>query len=241
MKFASKLDAQTFLSEIKAFDKINSVDKDFVPSLDEMKSFIKVRSPLVKKLKNYRKSANQKANWRNNRTKMMKGIKAFHKSTTGKRFHKRLGRFLATRITRKKTNEEINIYESLLLKQSFLKALNSAKQHMLVELEYFHQLQEQVELEEMIVDYALPYFTMIEKKIITGEELSDNETIFLFDITDESCIIQKLAELTEQEFAQMEKMWKAITIELESKKIAKNDVTYYPTLIEGIKKKLGRE
>lgn len=242
MKFASKLDAQIFLSEIKVFDKIGDVDKDYTPTLDEMKSFIKARTPLVKKLKNYRKSANAKANWRENRTKMMKGIKSFHKSTDGKRFHKRLGKFMATRLIRTKSNESNSeVFSGLLLKQGFLKGLNTAKQHMLVSLEYFHQLQEQLELEEMIVDYALPYFHRIEHKIITGEDLSESETIFLLDITEESCIIQKLAEINKQEFAEMQKVWNSITTDIENRKIAKSEVNYYPILIESVKQKLGRK
>lgn len=39
----------------------------------------------------------QKQNWREKRWKYLKGIRKFHRSTKGKKFHRALGRFLATR------------------------------------------------------------------------------------------------------------------------------------------------
>lgn len=239
MKFLSILDVQTFLLEIKEFDKVNGVQANYQPTNEELTSFIKSRSPLVSKLKNYRKSADQKANWRGNRTKMMKGIKAFHKSVDGKRFHRRLGRFMATRITRTKdTNED---YQTLLLKQSYLKGLNSAKQHLFVELEYFHQLQEQVELEDMIISYAIPMFQIIENKIVTDEDLSDDELVFLMDLTDNKSLVTALSDKTGVEFAEIENMWDSITSELENEGVAKDDPAFYPSLIDKLKSELGLE
>lgn len=237
MKFQCELDAKKFLSEVCEFGKIATADASYQPTMDELQSFLKARSPLVKKLKGARKSSAQKANWRKNRAKMMKGIKAFHKSTAGKRFHKRMGRFLATRITRKKTSE--SVFESLLAKQGYLKGVNAAKQHLLVELEYFHQLQEQVELEEFIIDYAFPYFRVIEEKIITDEELSDDEYSFLFDITESSATIQKLSELLDVEFAHIENVWNAIVSDLEKSKVTTIDENYYFKFLNELKNKLG--
>ena len=198
MKFNTSLDAQTFLMEIKAFTKLNNVDENYVPTMDEVQSFLKARTPLVKKLKNHRKSSAQKANWRKNRHKMLKGIKAFHKSVQGKRFHRKLGRFLATRIFRTKTSEDMA--EMLLSKQGYLKGLNSAKQHLLVELEYFHQIQEQVELEEFITNYAYPFFRSIEEKIMTEEALDEDEVVFLVDLVENSVLIKSLADKSGQTF-----------------------------------------
>jgi hypothetical protein len=238
MKFSSTLDVQTFLIEIKCFDKLSTVDESYKPTDEELSSFIKNRSPLVGKLKNYRKSANSKANWRENRTKMMKGIKAFHRSTDGKRFHKRLGRFLATRLFRSKETNE-SAYEGLLTKQGYLKGLASAKQHLLVELEYFHQIQEQVELEEFLVDYAFPYFHRIEEKIISGNDLSEDEESFLFDISDTNAVMQKVSEIYKKEFAEIENLWNSISSDLNKAGIAISATEYYPMLIEKLKETLG--
>ena len=239
MKFNSVLDVQTFLVEAKAFDKLNKVkSKDYVPTNEELGSFLKARSPLVKKLKNYRKSANSKAAWRQNRTKMMKGIKAFHKSVKGKRFHKRLGRFMATRIVRSKEKNE-DAYDMLLLKQGYLKGLNAAKQHILVELEYFHQLQEQVEIEEFLIEYAFPLFKDVEEAILSDRDLSPDEQIFLFDLIEESAIKQAVSEKAGLEFAQIEKVWNAINIDLNGKGVDNCTDDYYPQLISCLKKNLG--
>jgi len=100
---------------------------------------------------------------------MLKGIRAFHKSVAGKRFHRRLGNFLASRITRKKEKPtEALEFNTLMSKQASLKGLTSAKQHLFVELEYFHQLEEHIQLEEFLIDYALPYFRNI-VVIATGQ------------------------------------------------------------------------
>lgn len=240
MKFNKDLDAQTFLLEIKEFTKLDEANKSYIPTDEEMKSFLKVRTPLVKKLKNYRKSANSKSMWRENRGKMMKGIKAFHKSVDGKRFHRRLGRFLTTRITRTKSNNESdNHFQMLLTKQGYLKGLNAAKQHLLVELEYFHQLQEQVELEEFIIEYAFPYFKTIEDKMITEEDLSDDEMIFLFDLIETNAIIKSFAEKTGQTFAQIEKVWNSISNALMKDGMKEDDEKFFPILVSQLKKSIG--
>lgn len=238
MKFSNLLDIQTFLVEVKAFGKLSEAKEGYVPTKEELATFIKGREPLIKKLKDYSKSSAQKANWRANRTGMMKGIKAFHKSVDGKRFHKRLGKYLATRITR--SNESVNEgYYTLLTKQGYLKGLNAAKQHLFVELEYFHQLEAQVAIEEMLSDYAVPYFQSIEKKIINEEELTDDELVFLMDLTDTNSIIQSVSDKTGKEFAEIEKMWKSISDDLIKQGIAKDDEKFYPYLVTELKTQLG--
>lgn len=239
MKFASKLDVQTFLIEIQALDKISSVDESYKASVDEVTNFLKARNPLVKKLKDHGKSSKQKANWRKNRTGMMKGIKAFHRSVAGKRFHKKLGRFLATRIFRPKRSKSEAHLSMLQDRQEFLVGLNSAKQHLLIELEYFHQLQEQVELEDFITDYAFPYFRIIEDKIIQDEELTDDELVFLMDIVENNALINSLATKSGQTFAQIEKLWDSISNDLKADGTTEDDEKFFPVLVTILKNKLG--
>jgi hypothetical protein len=237
MKFNSVLEAKLFLAEIQEFDLMETVDESYKPTNEQLQSFLKVRTPLVKKLKDYRKSSKQKTNWRENRYKMMKGIKAFHKSVEGKRFHKRLGRFLATRITRK--NEDVSEdYQTLMSKRGYIIGLNSAKQHLLVELEYFHQLEEHVQLEEFIVDYALPFFQTIEEKIVNDKKLDDNELTFLFDITENKPLIQSLSDKADKSFEEVEKMWNATKKELIDSGNKEDDSNFFPFLVTILKKKL---
>lgn len=230
MKFLSVLDVQTFLVETGSFSKLTeNLSASYVPTNEEMDSFIKSRSEYVGKMKNYRKSANQKANWRDNRTKMMKGVKAFHKSVEGKRFHRKLGRFLASRITRKKN--ENRGYEGFLEQLDFLVGLNSTKQHLFTEMNYFHQAQEQIELEEMILDYAIPMFRSIEEKIVTSQDLNEDETIFLIDITESQDIVNGIADIMGKDLKEVEDVVAQVSESIEKDGIAKGNEQFYPVLV----------
>lgn len=252
MKFLKELDVNTFLAEVKSFSKIGEVDKNYQPNNEELGSFIKARSPLVKKLKSAKRSSAQKANWRANRTGMMKGIKAFHKSVDGKRFHRRLGRFLSTRLLRLKDSSIIksdrkltqrskneDLYEALLIKQTYLKGLNAAKQHLFVEMDYFHQLEEQVDLELFITDHAIPLFRSIELKILEDADIDEDEICFLFDILSEKVVLMSLAEKINKEFAEIQKVWNSITIDLKKKNITSLSENFYEEMIPILFKKLG--
>ena len=77
------------------------LDNEIASQGIEEGEFIKKRRGLVSRLKDMQKSGKTKAQWRTGRWKIMRGIKRFHRSTEGKRFHRQLGRFLATRDTDK--------------------------------------------------------------------------------------------------------------------------------------------
>lgn len=193
MKFSCLEDIHVFLIEINQTHLIGEVDEQFCPTDEMVGDFIKRRSGLQKKLKDNKKSSGTKSQWRQNRYEMMKGIKSFHKSTKGKRFHRRLGKFLATRITRDKEKNPSHD-ESVVEKSEFLKALNSAKTHFFIELEYFHQIEEQIQIEEIIFEYAFSLFRSIETKIISGTSLNENELTFLMDITETASVVRSLAD-----------------------------------------------
>lgn len=244
MKFKSDLDAQLFLTEVGAFDLLNEADKEYKPNEELLEEFVKRRSPLVKKIKDHRKSSNQKNNWKKNRHKMMKGIKTFHKSVEGKRFHRKLGRFLATRITRGKKqtsalkkDEEFTL---LMQKQEALKGLTSVKQHLFVELEYFHKLDEQVELEEMIIDYAIPLLQSIENSILHNIDLSESEMSFLFDLTKKEVIINELAEKFNSPFEKVEEVWKKVTDKVEESNVDLACESFYSLFIAKLNSVLGK-
>ena len=48
IKFNTKLDAQAFMTEVKAFDKLGIASESYTPTTEELKSFIKKRTSLVK-------------------------------------------------------------------------------------------------------------------------------------------------------------------------------------------------
>jgi hypothetical protein len=234
VKFASDLDAQLFLMEIGE-TSITEATKELEPTDEQMGTFISRRKALEGLIKSHRKSQIQKGNWRKNRTKMMKGIKAFHKSTEGKRFHRNLGNFLATRMTSHDTGRS-----SLRTNEDFehLKALNSAKTHLYIELEYYHQVYEQVELEEFALDYAYELFRSIEKKILNDTKLSESEIQFLFDITESTALIKSFAEKSGKSIDDVEGLWKETKQELIKKGKNEDDEGFYPTLVTILKNKL---
>lgn len=90
------------------------------PALDltqesHVHEFVIHRDRDVDQVKDRKKSQNQKHNYRRNKAKYKRGIRRFHRSAKGKRFHRALGNFVATRSQtddrapktgRKKTVEE---------------------------------------------------------------------------------------------------------------------------------------
>ena len=178
MKFISTLDAQRFCTEINRVDLVDSVSEYFVPDESMLKEFIKKRRELVKSLKSFRRSQATKASWRQNRHQFMGGIRKFHKSTQGKRFHRELGRFLATRFTgdksqdRKIAREGMSVYEA----GAALKALSSMKTYAFISLEYYHPLEEEVVHWEFL-EALVPVLTSVETKILEErlEDIVDSE------------------------------------------------------------------
>jgi hypothetical protein len=234
MKFQSVLDVQCFLTEAGAFHKLGeALGPSYVPTDEETASFIKKRTGYVNAMKDYRKSSAQKNNWRQNRTSMMRGIKAFHRSVAGKRFHRKLGNFLASRITRK-SNEAMS-YTSMLENLEFLVGLNSVKQHLFVEMDFFHQAHEQIELEEMVLDYSIPLMRSIEEKIISGEELNEDENVFLMDLTEQKEFEESLAAALNKPLTTVQAACTRIEEDLVKKGIAKEDQRFYPCLIEALR------
>lgn len=227
MKFHNKLDAQRFLAEIGKLNEALSVSDTYQATDEELKSFISLRSPLVRKIKNHRQSSVQKANWRTNRFKIMRGIKSFHKSVAGKRFHRKLGRLLATRITRDKTSDS-SVYD----KHEALEGINSLKQHLIVELGYFHILYEQIEIEELLLDHAIPILSDIEKKILGDEDLTDDEQAFIMDMIERDVLLDEISKTTGESFENLKKWCEDITTELESNGITQDSPEYVTELLK---------
>lgn len=204
MKFATVTEVQSFLIEIDKMDECAKVTSHlYEPTDEELNSFIKSRKPLASSLKNSKKSSAQKYNWLKNRSKIMRGIARFHRSADGKRFHRKLGRFLATRVTE---SEEDSFYD----KNDYLIALNSLKQHLLIELSYYKPILESVETEIMIFDYALPIIKKIEESIISGSKLTDEESVFLMDMVSKKYFIDSLSEMTGQSFSTLHEIYEKI-------------------------------
>ena len=204
MKFTSVTDVQSFLLEIGKLNETFSVASHlYEPTNEELDCFLKNRSPLVSAIKSTKKSSAQKYNWLKNRTKMMRGISRFHRSADGKKFHRKLGRFLATRVTESKAD---TFYE----KNDYLIALNSLKQHLLIELSYYKPVLESVETEIMILDYAMPLIKNIETSILENKASTNEELVFLLDMVSRKHFVDSLSEMTGQSFSKLHDLCEGI-------------------------------
>lgn len=133
----------------------------------------------------------------------MRGISRFHRSADGKRFHRKLGRFLATRVTESKD-------ESFYDKNDSLIALNSLKQHLLIELSYYKPVLEAVETEIMILDYALPIIKNIEESILESRVSTDEEMVFMLDMVSRKHFLDSLSEMTGQSYSKLNDLCEGI-------------------------------
>ena len=174
MKLRSEKDKAEFLVEVNRLDLLT----EDIPS-EVFEYFLRKRRPLVSKLKNFKKAQNAKSQWSNKKWKLLKGIRSFHKSTKGKRFHRALGRFLATRIFRPK-RESIE-----LLREDALKAVSSIRTHLYIESGYFMPLDEEADL-HIFIEYAVRKLTDIEMRLFeaTDADVSDEELELLLRLVD---------------------------------------------------------
>lgn len=194
MKFLSTRDKHLFLLEVERMDLIDKITDDFVPEDELIELFVKKRRGLVPKLKDFRRSQLTKEQWRSNRYAIMKGIKTFHRSTQGKRFHRNLGTFLATRefsggIFKRDSNESV-YFEDV---TNVLKAVTSAKTHLFIEYEFYHPLDDEIDY-QIFTEEALPALDRIEQGLVkTDGKISRQDLDFLAHLTERKCIINELS------------------------------------------------
>lgn len=166
LKFKKEEDKVQFLIDINRLDLIEESELD--ENLFEI--FIKARSSLVNRFKDFKQSQIQKQNWKFNRWQYLKGIKDFHKSIEGKKLHRAMSRFLASRIFRDKLNKYTT--SSLRREESLidgLKSISSLKTHIYIEREYYMSLEEQVEF-VTFKEYVIPLLNNIENNLLIDED-----------------------------------------------------------------------
>jgi hypothetical protein len=169
MKFYNKEDFINFIIESgiigdSLFENYseNFQDEFFNQNEEKIQEFIKRREKRITNLKNFRLSQNSKSSWRKHKLQHVFAIRKFHKSLKGKKFHRQLARFLATRDTR--TFKE---------KNETLKALSSLKTHLLIEMDYYRTIEDEVNL-RLFLDIIYPTITEIEKTIFEDRKVDKN-------------------------------------------------------------------
>lgn len=190
MKLKDPDDLIHFLVDIDRLDLLESEDP-IDPELFEL--FLKKRKPLVTKMKNFRKSQRQKQVWREKRFKVLTGIRRFHRSVRGKRMHKAIGRFIATRIFR---DEDLKLNDA----HEALKAISSIRTHIYIEADYYMPLQEEVEFREF-VDYAIPVLGHLEFCLFEDSSYIplNDELELLLRIVQPDVLQKEVNELLEKE------------------------------------------
>ena len=218
LKFRSTYDAQLFLTEIQRVDLVTRLSENFEPTAEMLSEFVKRRKKMVNTLKDFKRSQASKANWRANRFKMMDGIKRFHASTEGKKFHRQLGRFLASRHNFKKyrllhdepeqeqefQTESFNFLEV----RDIMKALSSLKTHCFIEFDYYMPLEEMVDW-QIFIEETIPVLERIESAILKNTKgISDEDYDYLIRLCNERFLSEELAQL----HPQIEGYWEACRV-----------------------------
>jgi len=86
-------------------------------------------------VKDRKKSRDAKNNWRRNKHKIKKGMKKWAKSTSGKRFHRSLGRFNALREKVEHVDNMVVLDQDMVTLA--LLSLSTIETHLLLELKYY--------------------------------------------------------------------------------------------------------
>jgi len=189
MRLRDSSDKLSFLIEV---DRVDLLDQEIPDELFE--KFIKQRKEIVPKLKEISKSQAQRRNWRVNRRKIMKGIRKFHRSTKGKKFHRQLGRFLANRsvipkseLFKNRKSKRVIFGENI---QDLLTAISSVRTHLYIDLGYYKTLDEEVEY-NLVLDEVLPTLDSVERKLRLDEDIDELEYETLLRLID-SEILEEL-------------------------------------------------
>lgn len=132
-----------------------------------------------------------------------------HNSIKGKRLHRSMGRFLATRYFLSPPKEKKGKSEALVLSRDLaLKAISSMRTHMYIEQGYYMPLSEQVEF-EMFTDYALPILQAIESELYEdiGYKFNEDEFELLLRLVDVGEVHKLIAEVLDIEVKEVESIW----------------------------------
>jgi len=181
MKFSSIEEIQMFLIDCDVnINEVSSAnDLTFTPSQELIETFIKRRRNSSKSLKDFRKSQVTKEQWRHKKYDMMKGIKAFHSSTKGKKFHRNLGRFISTRVPLTKSNM-MSIRKSdesyfLELSEVF-KSLSSLKTHAWIQLDNYMTLSDYVDY-EIFLEKLMEVTSEFESQLLKLDPMIKSESL----------------------------------------------------------------
>jgi virulence-associated protein VapD len=135
VQFHTEADRQLFLLEVG-----KRIDEADTPS--DHKLFVKRRHLMGSLFKDFNRANAAKRNWNTNRFNLMTGIRRYHHSTEGKKFHRQLGRFITTHMF---VNKEGSLYANT-SEENFSDLLEDLK----TELSFYVSFADQVIIEQLI-------------------------------------------------------------------------------------------
>ena len=186
LKFKNLSDKDLFLHELyeNEYDRVvHEIDENSDSILEAQKYITAKRSNFSTRLVDFRKSQNQKAAWRANKYKYLKGIKEFARSVAGKQFHRSLSRYLVSRgiLRGSKDQRPINPrnpttpgasqqeeyipglgrYEA----PDLLVSLSSLRTHLLIETRYYQPISDEVDF-FLLLEVLVEKLNEIESRIL---------------------------------------------------------------------------
>lgn len=115
--FDSANDRRLFLLEVgKGVDDTDTEDDHHL--------FIKKRKRTVSLIKDFLKRRRAQRGWARHRASLMTGIKNYHQSSKGQKFHRQLGRFLSLRARLFNSPAQGEVYYMSVVDQANLELLN---------------------------------------------------------------------------------------------------------------------
>jgi hypothetical protein len=196
-----------------AVDLIDHIDEEGITQNDlgQMQTYlIKKRKRLIQPYKDFQRSSAAKNAWRQGRYKYLKGIRQFARSIAGKRFHRRLGQFLARNSMYYGTKtESLDRYEIVEL----LTQLNSYKTHLYIEMQYYSPLSEEISFflaSEEILEFLDELTNDIFNHISSYKDFDLTHEIFdgIIRILDFDGLMNTLSRMSKKEIDEVEIAWK---------------------------------
>ena len=233
MKFQNNEDKKMFLVELGKVALLESVNDSWEPSPELLELYISKRKELIPGLRNFRRSQASKGAWRSNRYNFVKGIRRFHKSTKGKRMHRALGDFLATReaFLEKEHHFDHGIYE-------VLKSISSLKTHAFIELEYYQPVDEYLEFTELLEE-LIPMIARVDSSFLKGTlQIGEEDLELLHRMVDIDSLIESYANHYQKSIDETKAAWTKCVSELAKEGKDEQYNSFYMSLVEKLDSKL---
>lgn len=203
LDFLDNYEFKLFLIENGLVRDINKDRNSYTIDESNLEEFFIKKQRFISNYKDFRKSQDTESQWRGMRYKMMKAIKRFHRSTEGKRLHRRMARFLSTREPMKgpislgmqEASELINDIDSLV--EGLTSFLNN----------YYHHTDELKELVILSEDVHEISETIISRLVIGEYTVNEDEVDFFKTIINKESLFEVLKEDLSLEQTKIDELW----------------------------------